>query len=85
MKHQYLFVLRGSVRGWYVSSWHEITGDEGTDKGAMFGMSIASRMNMGSGILKIMADEEWTPELVENHIKMMNAKEVQTFIEEAKV
>lgn len=82
---EYLFVLRTSLRGYYVSSWHQLTGDEGTDKGAMFGMGIASRMNMGSGILKVNCTEEWTPELLELHIKRMSIDKVQEFIEECKV
>lgn len=82
-KHEYLFVLRSSLRGTYVSSWHEITEDEQETKGVVFGMTISSTMNMGSGVLKVMADEEWTPELLENHIRSMSQEQLNAFIKES--
>jgi len=84
-KHQYIFVLRSSLEGTYVASWHEITEDEKETKSVLFGMTMSSTMNMGSGILKVLANEAWTAELMDIHISNMNTTELKQFIKECKV
>lgn len=85
MKHSYLFVLRGTLKGVRVMSWHEITEDDAETKATLFGMTINSKMNMGSGVLKISSNEAWTPELMEVYINSLFPTKREEFIKECKL
>lgn len=78
-------MLRTSLEGPYVSCWHELNDNEQETKATLFGMTIASTMNMGSGVLKVMADEEWTPALMDNHVRHMLPPALKQFIQECKI
>ncbi|WP_407305423.1 hypothetical protein [Acinetobacter sp.] len=84
-EHSYLLVLRASLEGVRVHCWHEITSNEQETKNVLFGMTIASNINMGSGVLKVMADEVWTAELMEIYLRHMSQDKLKKFIEESKV
>lgn len=84
-KYEYLFVLRPSMKGIYVASWHQITEDENETKAVLFGMKMSSMVNVGSGICKIMADEEWTPELLEVFLRSKSQAQLEQFVKEAQI
>lgn len=83
--NQYLFVLRAALERVRVASWHQLTTNEAETKAVMFGMTISSQMNMGSGILKIQSKEEWTPELLESYVNSLSLAKRAEFIKESKL
>lgn len=82
---RYLFTIRPTLKGPYVDTWFEVDGDDKATKNALFGMTVRARVNMAEGPLLIKSEDDWTPEAMEQYLRLLSPQKLEEFIDEADI
>ena len=83
--NRYLFTARSNLHGPVVHTFHKITEDAQENAAVIFGMSMASKVNMGTGLCMVTSDDacEWTGNLLQKHLRSLSQKDFSKFINDS--